>query len=258
MTSPSSATVVLSKLEFDVLWEREDLPPKHEALCVPSPGRTHTERRTLVAQAFDTLEQRGLVKGERAVPELADWLNLLAHPQVSIDSWVWTDHQISSLAALSGNSALLAAVDGPDVWLIPARETGLAEAAVSIAGEVVAGPGYSVSVPTDVLADGDARARGDVREFTAALVRGGVAGPDAKTMADMVNGMNVRGQFGASRLQRDQRMRRAERVVSFHDTTRGRYVYLAKPNNDGRMWSTVTPADNRRLATCVQELLDEV
>ena len=253
-----SGTIVLSKLEFDVLWEHEKLPPKHEALTVPSPGRTHTERRRLVAQAFADLEQRGLAERERAVPELADRLSLLAHAQLAIDSWVWTDHRISSLAVVAGNAALLAAVDGPEVWLIPARETAIAEAAVSIAGDTAAGPGLSVSVPTDVLAAADAQARGDVREFAAALQRAGVSGPDAKTLGDMVRDMNVRGQFGVSRVQRDQRMARADRIVAFHDTPRGRYVHLAKPNVDGRMWSTVTPADNRRLTSCVQELMTEV
>ncbi|MFL6122440.1 ESX secretion-associated protein EspG [Actinophytocola sp.] len=254
----TKGSIVLSKLEFDVLWESEGLPAKHEALTVPSPGRTHTERRQLVAKAFDDLEQKGLAKRDRAVPELADQLNLLAHHQLAIDSWVWTDHRISSLAVLAGHNALLAAVDGPEVWLIPARETAIADAAVSIAGDVVAGPGLSVSVPTEVLAAADAEARGDVRLFAAELTGRGVAGPDAKTMAEMVRDMNVRGQFGVTRMQRDQRMRRADRLVAFHDTPRGRYVHLAKPNNDGRMWSTVTPADSRRLATCVEELMAEV
>jgi hypothetical protein len=251
-------TIVLSKLEFDVLWEHEKLPAKHEALTVPSPGRTHTERRQLVAQAFADLEGRGLAERGRAVPELLDWLNLLAHPQLAIDTWVWTDHRISSLAVVANRSALLAAVDGPQVWLIPARETAIAEAAVSVAGDVVAGPGMSVSVPSDVLAAADAEARGDVGEFAAALSRSGVAGPDAKTLAEMVRDMDVRGQFGVSRVQRDQRTRRADRVVAFHDTPRGRYVHLAKPTADGRVWSTVTPADNRLLVSCVQELMAEV
>jgi hypothetical protein len=38
----TKGAIVLSKLEFDVLWESEKLPAKHEALTVPSPGRTHT------------------------------------------------------------------------------------------------------------------------------------------------------------------------------------------------------------------------
>ena len=251
-------TIVLSRLEFDVLWESEKLPPKHEAITVPSPGKTHTERRQLVAKAFGELEQRGLASRGRAEPHLGDLLNLLAHHQLSIDSWVWTDHRISSLAVVSHSNALLCVVDGAEVWLIPARETSIAEAAVSVAGDVIAGPGLSVSVPTDVLTAADADARGDVREFAAALTNKGVSGQDAKAMADMVRDMNVRGQFGVTRMQRDQRMLRADRVVAFHDTPRGRYVHLAKPNNDGRMWSTVTPADNRRLAMCVQELMAEV
>ena len=251
-------TIVLSKLEFDVLWESEKLPAKHEALTVPSPGRTHTERRKLVAEAFAGLEQRGLATRDRAVPELADLLVMLAHHQLAIDSWVWTDHRISSLAVVAGSAALLAAVDGPQVWLIPARETSIAEAAVSISGDVVAGPGRSVSVPTDVITAADAETRGDVRKFTNALTNKGVSGQDAKMMAEMVRDMNVRGQFCVTRQQRDQRMLRADRVVAFHDTPRGRYVHLAKRNNDGRMWSTVTPADSRRLATCVQELMMEV
>jgi hypothetical protein len=251
-------TVVLSTLEFDVLWELERLPRKHEALGVPSPGKTHTERAQLVAEALGTLKERGLSDGERANPDLADQLSLLAHPQVSIDTWVFTDHRITSLAVMSGDTALLAAVDGPEVWLIPARETALAEAAVSVTGEMPPGPGYSVSVPTDTLMAADRKAKGDKRELASALMHKGIGASDAKTLAEMVGGMGLRGQFGASRLHRDQRIVRADRVVSFHDTDYGRYVYLAKPNNDGRMWSTITPADNRRLEMCVNELLDEI
>jgi hypothetical protein len=254
----SNGTIVLSKLEFDVLWESEKLPPKHEALLVPSPGTTFTERRQLVATAFADLEKRGLAERERAVPELVDQLNLLANHHLSIDSWVWTDHRISSLAVVgAGGAALLAAVDGPEVWLIPARETAIAEAAVSITGDVAAGPGLSVSVPTDVLTAADTEARGSIRDFTAALTSKGVPGPDSRILADMVTGMGVRGQFGVTRMQRDQRMVRANRIIAFHDTPRGRYAHLAKPNNDGRMWSTVTPADSRRLVAFVQELLAE-
>nr|MDQ3578855.1 ESX secretion-associated protein EspG [Actinomycetota bacterium] len=88
-----SSSVVLSALEFDVLWESERLPAKHVAVQVPSPGRTHTERAELVASAMATLAQRGLVEGRRAVPELSDMLSLLAHPRISVDSWVWTDHE---------------------------------------------------------------------------------------------------------------------------------------------------------------------
>jgi hypothetical protein len=253
-----SGSVVLSTLEFDVLWESEKLPPRHVALDVISPGRTHAERARLVREAFAALEQRGLAKGNRAVPELADWLSLLAHPQVAIDSWVWTDHEIKSYAVAAGGEGLLAVVEPGEVWLIPARDTALAEAAVSVAGVLPAGRGFSVSVDTDVLLRADAGSRGAPQELAALLRADGVSTMDAKGLAAMLTGMGTRGQFGAERRQRDQQLRRADRVVAFHDTPEGRYAYLTRANNAGRTWSTVTPADNAMLAGFVRELLDEV
>jgi hypothetical protein len=248
-----TGSVVLSTLEFDVLWESERLGARHVALDVPSPGMTHTERAGLVRQAFTGLEQRGLAKGDRAEPELADWLNLLAHPQVSIDSWVWTDHEIRALAVSAGGQGLLAVVEPTEVWLIPARDTALAEAAVSVAGVMPAGRGYSVSVATEVLWAAEARVRGDLQELAGVLRERGMSAGDAKVLASMLSGMGTRGQFGVERRQRDQQPRRADRVVAFHDTQEGRYAYLAKSN-----WSTITPADNVLLAACVWELLEEV
>jgi len=81
---------------------------------------------------------------------------------------------------------------------------------------------------------------------------------DARGLAEMLSGMGTRGQFCAERRQRDQHVRRAERVVAFHDNESGRYAYLTRPNNAGRTWSTITPADNDMLAGFVHELLDEV
>ncbi len=251
----STGSVVLSTLEFDVLWESERLPAKHVALDVPSPGKTHTERAELVRQAFDALEQRGLTKQNRAIPELADWLNLLAYPQISLDSWVWTDHEIKSLAAAQGNQAVLAVVEPKEVWLIPARGTALAEAAVSVAGVVPAGRGFSVSVATDLLIEADARSHGNL---ASTLKDSGVPTVDANGLAAMLTGMTTRGQFCAERRQRDHHAKRADRVVAFHDTPEGRYGYLARPNANGQSWSTITPADNAMLAGWVWDLLDEV
>jgi len=251
-------SLVLSALEFDVLWEALDLPPKHVALDVPSPGKTHTERRELVAQAWRSLADRGLADGTRPDGELLDRLMLLARPELSIDSWVWTDRQISALTVASGDGVAMGVVDGEEVWLIPARDTALAEAAVSIAGELGPGPGRSVSLPSDVLQEADEQAKGDPHRFISALDELRVDLGDAQALAGMLSGAVLRGQVGVERRRRDQRMMRADRVVAFHDTAAGRYLYLRKPSTDGRQWSTVTPADNRRLSASVQELLDEV
>ncbi len=239
-----------------MLWEAEGLPLRHVAIDVPSPGMTYTERSVLVAGALRQLELRGLVRRGRALPELGDQLALLAHARTTIDAWVWADREIRALAVANSDQAALAVVDADQVWLIPARVTALPEAAVSVAGECPAGPGRSVSVPTDVLVAADGKAGGEPQNLVTPLQKAGLPLYEAQTLAAMFVGIGVRGQFGLERL--NQRRQRASRVVAFHDTAQGRYLHVAKPSNDGEMWSTVAPADNARLAAAVGELLDDL
>src|SRR5205823_5089292 len=243
-----------STLEFDVLWEAHRFPHRHVVLDVPSPGVTHAERATLVKQAWDGLEQRGLAARGRAEPELADRLALLAHPDRSVDAWVWTDREIRGLAGVSGRDALLGVVDRAEVWLIPARDSSFVEAAVSMAGECQPGGGRSISVPLDVLREADECAGGDPKALIVELEEREVPLNQAQMLSAMLTGMTGRGQFGVERTLRGQRVRRAERVVAFHDTHSGRYLYQARPSPDGQVWATVTPADNATLAASIWEL----
>lgn len=256
MSLPSS--VVLSALEFDVLWAGARFPRRHVVLDVPSPGATHSERAKLEAQAWASLGERGLAKGTRADSELADQLALLANPQQSVDVWVWTDRQIRALATSTGNNALLAVVDNDQVWLIPARPTSFAQSAVSVAGECPAGEGRSVSLPLDTLRAAEQEVGGEPAAIITALNRRGIALPDAQELAAMFTNIRARGQFGAQRTLRDGRIRRADRVIAFHDTDWGRYLYLARAEGGRAPWVTVTPANNARIAENVAELLDEL
>ncbi|MEU4741294.1 ESX secretion-associated protein EspG [Actinosynnema sp. NPDC023658] len=254
-----SGTVVLSTLEFDVAWEGERLTRRNVALDVPSPGITHTERAVFVDQAWGSLAERGLAVNRRLTPELADAFALLANPQVSIDLWIWVDRRkIKGLAAASGDEAVLAVVDGDEVWLIESRASALAEAAVSVAGDMPAGYGRSISLPNDVLRAASDEAGRDAEKLVLALERRGLALHEAQELAGMCDGMGTRGQFGAERAQPAGPPVRAGRVVAWHDTPSGRYLHQVRPSSDGRNWSTITPIDNARLAGCVWELLQEV
>ncbi len=256
MGLPSS--VVLSALEFDVVWESLRLPARHVVLDVPSPGVTRNQRAGLVATAWAGLAERGLAENGRVHAELADRLAVLAYPERSVDAWIWTDREIRGLAAQVGREAMLAVVDRGEVWLIPARDSSLAEAAVSMAGECPPGRGRSTSVPLDALRAADRAAGGDPQSLVVELTELDVPLGKAQIMARMFAGLVGRGQFGAQRTDARRGTHRAERVVAFHDTGTGRYLYLTRPSPDGRVWATVTPADNRALAAAVWELLDEV
>ncbi|QWF80823.1 ESX secretion-associated protein EspG [Amycolatopsis sp. CA-230715] len=256
MSSPTG-TVVLSVLEFDALWEAERLPERHPALQVISPGITWTERRQLVEEALTGLRGRGLVRGTRATGEVADLFNILAAPQLALDAWVWAEREIKGLAARIGGTAVLAVIDAGEVWLIPADADRLPEAAVSVAGELEPGVGRSVNVPHDVLTAADIEARGDAKALVTALEDRRLPLEESQELAGMLMGTVARGQFGAERRGRDGLVRRAPRVVAFHDTDSGRYLFQLSRDANGRDWVTVTPADNLVLEQRLHELMAE-
>lgn len=253
-------SLVLSPDEFDVAWESENLPQRHVAIDVPSAGKTHSQRAEIVAGAWESLNRRGLAHGTLVDADLADRLALLAHYTSAVDAWVWTDRRISALAATNGIDAHLAVLEDDEVWLIPARPSSLAACVVAVAGEAPAGEGRSVSLPIESLRAADAAAEGDPTRLVTCLERAGVGPTDARSLAamfGMVGGLRLRGQFGAESRDHERRIRRANRVVSCHDTAAGRYLYLCEPGADGSVWATVTPVDAQRLTHRVAELLDE-
>ncbi|GAB3140549.1 ESX secretion-associated protein EspG [Amycolatopsis stemonae] len=250
-------SLVLSALEFDVLWESFGLPRRHVALDVPSEGITRAERSKLVESAWASLSERRLARNRRVSGEVADLLHLLARPQFGIDVWVWAEREIRGRAVSVRSQAVLAVVDHGEVWLIPATEDGLPEAAVSVAGDLGPGIGQTVSIPYDVLRSADESARGDAKALVTALEDRGVELFHAQELSGMLLGQEARGQFGAERVGRDGVVHRAGRVVAFFDTDAGRYLFQVIPDRDGREWATITPADNALLATRIRELMAE-
>lgn len=251
---------LLSAIEFDVVWRSLDLGAPHVVLTVPSPGSTDADRAHIVEQAWRALTDRGLVRHGRPVDDLVDLLSVLAAPRRAIDVRVWADREIRALAATSGSDSFgaLAIIDGGRVSVSRARGAALPAFAVGVAGTLPAGPGRSVSLPHEQLSWADARAGGDTLRLVGLLVDVGVPTEDAEAIRLMCEGMVVRGQFGAEHTTAGGRHSRAERVIAFHDTPRGRYLHLVRPTTDGRSWSTISPADNRRLELSVTELLREL
>lgn len=256
-------SLVLSPLEFDVVCEAEKITDyRHIVLDVPSPGATHTARAELVTQAWSGLRERGLAERQRdrVDADLGDLLGLIDRPQRSIDLRIWADRSIRALASANGRAGLLTIVDGDIVELTPIRASSMVNAAVTVAGDGIAGEGRSVSLLNDALRSAsDYAGQHNPQLFVDELRALGVPADDAADVAWMGDGMGMRGQFGAqSSRSRDSTSERANRVVGFHDTPLGRYLHVVRPSGDGRRWSTIAPADNNRIAEYVSELLAEV
>jgi len=247
-------SLVLTALEFDVLWESLELGARPAALTVPSPGRTHSERAELIDSVWESLAQRRLARGRRPSGAVLDQLHLLASPREAVDVWVWADRAIHGRAVSRGSQAVLAVVDRDEVWLIPADAGALAEAVVSVAGTLDAGVGQSISVPHDVLVKADLVAGGEPKALVTALEDRGVGLWEAQELAGMLVGQEARGQFCAERVLRDGTVRRSPQVAGYYDTDSGRYLFQVTVNPDGSEWATVSPADNAVLTERVREL----
>ena len=247
----------LSTLEFDVLWEHyHGVAQMPLVLRVPSPGRTDDERRRIVRGVWDGLANRGLGTPVDAHPGLTHLLSLLRKPDREIDGRLWFDGEVRLLAAATGDEAVLAVLSKGRLTLRPAEATGLPRFALSVLPEAQAGPGQSITLPT---ADFEAAAKEARKqeELAAALRDRGVRAGDAQTLAEMIGDIVNRGQFGSAGRDRWGRRARARRVISFFDTEDGRYLQIRRESEDSEPWTTISPANSRRLLQHLTELHEE-
>lgn len=250
--------VVLTALEFDVLWEGLQLGTMPLVVKVPSPGKTYEERARLQRRVWEDLERRGLGRPVALDPRLEHLLGLLSGPTQEVDGRLWLGRSLRVLAAAVGDEAVLAVLDGDQITLREASASGLPREAVGVLPAQPAGPGHSVTVPSADLDAAAADASDSARVLEAALSNRGMRRDDARMLASMVDGAQYRGQFGTAARDQWGRRHRPDRVVGFFDNPRGRYVQLRRATPGGAPWSTVVPADSRRLVHHVDELLAEI
>lgn len=246
----------LSELEFDVLWEHLRLAEMPLAIKVASPGKTHVERESVTKTVWDSLAGRGLVSGRGIDQDLQDLLSLLDRADCEIDARLWLDGGVRALLAAKGHDAVLARLSDGRLSLAPIDVEALPRAALSLLPELPAGPGYSITVPSAEL-DAAAAEAETADELGWILRDHGVAPDEADELAAMVGNVRRRGQFGAAARDQYGRRHRPDRVVGFFDTPHGRYLQLRRAKSGGVAWSTVAPADDRRLSQYLTDLLND-
>lgn len=259
-----NGTISVSALEFDVLWEHLRLPSMPVVIKVGSPGGTFTERRRLVAEAWAGLERRGFGRPVGVHPLLEHLLRLLAQPDREVDGRFWGAGAVAGetrvLAAARGGDGALAVLRAGTLTVRQTSPAGLPSAALGVLnaiGPAGAGPGHSVTMPTHDFESAAATAGADRSRFREALDRRGVRADDIDALLEMIGDVSGYGKFGAAARDKLGRRHRAPRVISFFDTTAGRYLQVRRTSIDGRPWTTLSPADHRRIGQHVDELYRE-
>ncbi|SFR09943.1 EspG family protein [Lentzea waywayandensis] len=248
--------VIISTLEFDVLWEHLGLETMPLVLKVPSPGKTTEERRAIEDQVWLQLGARGLGGPRSLDPTLEDLLHVLNRPQQEIDARMWLhERSLRVLAAGKGQAGVLAILDGTQLILRPAEADGLPREALTALPTAPAGEGHSITLPSADL-DGAAASAATPEDLEAAL-SATLRADDAHTLAEMVRDASNRGQFGAAARDKWGKRVRPDRVVAFYDTPKGRYLQMRRATAGQAPWSTITPVDYRRMHHHLVELLAE-
>ncbi|SDJ77642.1 EspG family protein [Lentzea albidocapillata subsp. violacea] len=248
--------VVLSTLEFDVLWDHLGLETMPLVLKVPSPGKTTEERQAIEDRVWLQLGARGLGGPRSLDPTLEDLLHVLNRPQQEIDARMWLqERSLRVLAAGKGQAGVLAILDGTQLILRPAEADGLPREALTALPTAPAGEGHSITLPSADL-DAAATSANTPEELEEAL-RGTLRTDDAHTLAEMIRDASNRGQFGAAARDKWGKRVRPDRVVAFYDTPKGRYLQMRRAAEGQPPWSTITPVDYRRMHHHLVELLAE-
>ncbi|WP_410633038.1 ESX secretion-associated protein EspG [Amycolatopsis sp. cmx-4-83] len=248
----TSAGVILSHLEFDLLWA--DLgpggPPPHP-FDVAAHGRTHAERDDLGVRVFASLAEAGLTDGDDVSAELADLFTVLGSPTLSVDALVLGDAPWRLLAAVRDGMGVLAVLDERDLVLEPLRPAGVVPAVVRMLGEKPPGPGEQLRLPRAAYAAAmDAYARSGYDAFERALVTAGITGRAVRPLATLATAE----RYAAGQLGAIGPAGRAP-VLAWFDTAAGRYA-VTPEDAGGEPWVMVTPADVSWLADRLTRMLD--
>jgi hypothetical protein len=242
--------VVLSHLEFDLLWEdlgNGDMP---YPLSVPSHGETMAARDELGATVFAALGEAGLADEHDVAPELIDLFELLSSPVVSVDALVVGDEPWRLLAAVKDKLGVLAVLDSREVALEPFRGNELVPTVVRILGEATPGPGGQMRLPRVAFSAAmDGYARGGYAGFETALSTAGITGRTVRPLATLVTSA----RYAAGQLAVNGPGGRSP-VTSWFDTEAGRYAVTGE-DLGGEAWVTVTPADGSWIADRIASLV---
>jgi hypothetical protein len=256
-------TVELSHEEYRMVWHALGLGTRHWNLDLPGlPELAEQERRAQTGRTIDGLRARGLADHRSLAPMLEDPLRLLASPAREIYGWVQTGSaQVRLLAGSRGEWGVLAMLDEHRLVVRTGPAGELCTAVARQLPDRPAGPGSSVSVPSELLErparDGQRGLTGEQLENR--LIRGGVKPPDARAFVAMVHGPKPGGgKFGVARRDRDGRRHPAGVALVYLATERGGYTLQPVRGADRSEWTTLAPATLAQVAQRLGQLLDSI
>lgn len=252
--------VELTHEEYRTVWHTLGLGTRHWNMELPGlPELTEDEWRAQTGSTLDGLRARGLADRRGVTPDVEDSLRLLANPAQEINGTVHAGSaRVRLLAGSRGVGAVLAMLDEQRLLVRTGPASELCTAVARQLPDRPAGPGSSVSVPAELLAQPAQGGRPGLtgEQLENRLVRSGVKPADAQSFTAMIRGPKPGGgKFGAARRDRHGTRHSAGAALVYLATERGGYTLQPLRGADGTAWTTLAPAT---LAQRLGQLLDGI
>jgi len=254
MMSVAQRVILLSTVEYEVLWSHLELGRMPYPLAVPSTGFWPEDRAEVVNAAWDGLADRGLADASGPDEEVVHLLRLIARPRFTVDAVGHVGEPLRALAALDGDAAGVAVLTGAGLSLASLRPNALASTVVGLLPYAEPGPGQAFTFPHATLRsaieheEDDPLFDGDEHD---ALVRAGLGNQDARLLAELADNRVYGGQFGVTvwNWLRGSRSR-VPTLVTWLDTDAGRYLVVREKD-----WVSVSPASAELIAARLDRVL---
>ncbi|MGW0174361.1 ESX secretion-associated protein EspG [Rhodococcus sp. NPDC003322] len=247
-------SVTLSGDEIDLLLHLLGVDELPVVLATMSRFDTVAARDVAFAAARESLQARGLLRGDHPHPGIVDRLAVLARPTVELAlRWYPGDGAVSRMCLAQGPAGVVLALRAADTYVLADVGTAEPDLVLDVIGRGVGLDVGSVSAPTEPLA----AALHDVTDPPAVarrLTSLGVAERDADRLAHALGSCRAHAEIVAL-THREGRTGTSGPVTVF-DTGEGRIVGTTSAAADGAAWCTLGPGGDARVRQAVRELLD--
>lgn len=255
-SAPPGSTLSLSLAAVDVVSEMLQADVRRFPFQIPGIGELLEDRVRISGAVLADLQKRGLVKGDKFVPDIERGFRLLTGYQVAIAvmGTVAKDRKVYARASTDGRDAVLATKQDQTITFDFFQPEYLVHRTVRLLPELPAGPGQSVTISQTP----DARPA-DQEQQTGYVTQVQAPRSNAESQLRAAEVMMQRprtgmGQFVISARGRDGKEHEAP-GLSWMDTEAGRYLIQLRHGQDGQAWGTFAPADGQRLTHQIGELI---
>lgn len=227
------------------------------------------ERTRIPEQGRAELQRQGLIRTDEVNPFLDDAWHLLAYPPLALGIAVRDDEEsFNAVLAEQGRGTLRAyQADSEDsesvenILLDRQEYGGLGGNAVKLLGELKPITGGSASVPTDMLKQAGQRMSSDpAGNAMGALASAGIRQNDARVLANLMTTPRTTEALITAR-RHDRKVNRTHKSpvnLQVFRTAQGCYTTQQSTGSDGREWFTVAPADDRKVAAKIEEMVERL